>query len=85
MLLSNRFNNKLDNCIDNFIKKNIINYCYNRNATSFCLLTIGENSITSLTEIEKGALERNRIISHFEIEKKIKSANRNIFDINILY
>lgn len=62
-------NNKYNNLVNYFNKKNIIKHYQNRNNTNFSLLI----------------QERNKVISYFRLEQKIKSININIFNINFLY
>ena len=73
MQLSNKFRNRLNDLVNIFDKKNIISCYHNRNTTiSFYLLVIVRNNIADLTKVEKRALKKNRVASHFKIEKRWK-------------
>lgn len=69
MPLFNIFNNKLNNLVKNFDKKDIIYYKQTKNTTGF----------------QQANTRRNRIAGYFEIEKKIEDVNKNIFEINFFY
>lgn len=64
------FINRLDDFINTSDKKDIISHCQTRNAISSKLLGIGRNRVTSHFEIEKRASKKNRIAGRSEIEEK---------------
>lgn len=72
MLLFNMFNNRLDDLINNFDKKDVISHCWNRNTTSSQLSATKRNIIASYFEIEEGAIKKNRVASHTKIEKEME-------------
>ena len=75
MLLSNVFSNRFDDFINTSNKKNVIKRCQTRNATSFWLLGIGKNRVASHFKIEKGALKKNGVAGHSKIEKRAIKKN----------
>lgn len=67
--LSNIFSNILDDLINSFYKKDIINHCQIRNATNPQLPAIGRNSVVSLAEIDNSILGKYKDTSHSKIKK----------------
>lgn len=71
MLLSNMFNNKVNDFINSFFKKNIICYCWTKNTTSF-QTSIEKNKVAGYSQNKKKSLKKNKVASYFEIKKKLK-------------
>lgn len=84
-LLSNIFNNRLNDFVNSSDKEDIISRYQNRKVTSLWLLATGKNRVTSNSEIEEEAIARNRITSYSKIEVETEDANEDIFDINFFY
>lgn len=76
--LSNIFSNRLDNFVDNFNKEDVISHCQNWNATSPSLLAIEKNRVVSHSEIEKRVNKRNRFISYSKVKAGAIEKNRII-------
>lgn len=62
--LSNIFSNKLNDLIDSFNSKNIINNCLRKNAISFQLLAIEKTQFASHFKIEKRLIGKSRVAGH---------------------
>ena len=69
MLLSNMFNNKLNDFVDSSDKEDVISCHQNKNAISPQLPAIG----------------RDRVAGHSKPEKQIKGVKKDTFDVSFLY
>lgn len=69
MPLFNLFNNKLNDFVDSFNKKDIISCHLSTNTTSFGL----------------PAIQKNRAVSNFELDKRIEISNKDRLDGSSFY
>lgn len=75
----------LDDLIYSSNQKDIIRRHLNKHAISLQLLARRKNRVASHFKIEKRAIKRNRVIAYFAIKEKIEDANENTFDISFFY
>lgn len=68
MLLSNMFNNRLDNLVDSSNKEDVISCCQKKNAISLELPAIG----------------RDKVAGYFALEERIKDIKRDTSDVSFL-
>lgn len=71
VLISNLLSNRLDNLVNSFNKKVIINYCQNKNVTSFWLLVTRRNDVVYYCKLEKQIefVKKTYLMSVFSIKK----------------
>lgn len=49
------------------------------------MLVTGRNRVISHFQMEKGATKKNRVVSYFEIKENMKGVNGNTFDVSFFY
>ena len=75
MLLFNMFSNRFDDLVNISDEEHIISHHQTRNAMSFWLLAIEKNRVIGYFEIEKKALRRNRVASNSKIKNEAIKKN----------
>lgn len=72
------FKNRFDNFVNTSNRENIISCCQTKNVTSFWLLEIKKNRVASNSQLQKGALGRNKVIGYSKIIEEVIEKNEDV-------
>ena len=84
MPLLNMYGNRIDDLINSSDEKDGISYRQSRNATSLWLPGTRRNRVASHFKIEKGATGKNEVAGHFEKWKRMEGVNGDISKFSFL-